>query len=358
METTQLDIGRVPTRGRVNNFDLLRLILAILVILSHSYILMDGKDASDPLAAIFHGVTLGELAVDGFFLLSGYLIVQSWDSEARPVAFLKKRVLRIYPGFIVAALVSALVVGPLGTDASRYFAELDIYKLVKSIAVLKVPAVPATFDGYPFPTVNGSMWTIFFEFLCYMAVLAFGVAGAIRLPRYWLAISLVIVITGIVQKLTHIFPDQNFYLPILRFSTFFFIGGCFYLYREKIRFSPGLALLCGVFLLIGISHKEYPELVLAAGAGYLLFYLAFWRRPALIISGKFPDVSYGVYLYGWPVQKLLLWYVPGITPKLLFVASLAIALGLGMLSWYAIEKPFMKMKNLQWSWKKVRLTYD
>lgn len=348
---------------RANNFDLLRLLLAVLVILSHSYIMFDGRDESDPLASVFHGVTLGELAVDGFFLLSGYLIVQSWEKKPDFLSFMMKRVLRIYPGFIVAALFSALVAGPLGTSAAAYFSQLELFKLVKSMLLLKVPAVPASFESLPFPTVNGSMWTIFFEFLCYLAVAALGLAGAIRNRRYWLMATLLLVALGIVQKAWQVLPAENFYFPALRLSTFFFIGACFYLFREHVpypRRSPfhqALLLACGLLFLIGVSYKALPHVLLAASAGYLLFSAAFWQQPILGWYRKCPDLSYGVYLYGWPVQKLLLWYVPGITPRTLFASALAGSLALGLISWYAIERPFLKLKMIEWRSRRLKVTY-
>lgn len=348
---------------RANNFDLLRLLLAVFVILSHSYIMFDGKDASDPLASLFQGITLGELAVNGFFLLSGYLIVQSWEKTPDLWSFMMKRIWRIYPGFIVAALFSAFVAGPLGSNAASYLSQLELFKLAKSMLFLKVPAVPPSFESLPFPTVNGSMWTIFFEFLCYLAVAVLGLTGAIRHRRYWLMATLLLVALGIAQKAWHFLPAQNFYFPALRLSTFFFVGACFYLFREYVpypdrtssRWLPVSA--CSLLLLLGVSYKALPDIVLATGAGYLLFSLAFWQHPVLSRYRKFPDMSYGVYLYGWPVQKLLLWYVPGMTPRTLFASALACSLVLGLVSWYAIERPFLKLKAINWRLIKPKFTY-
>jgi peptidoglycan/LPS O-acetylase OafA/YrhL len=336
-----------------NNFDLLRLILAVLVILSHSFLLLEGDTANEPLFFAFRRLTFGDLAVNGFFLLSGYLIVQSWKADPRPAAFLKKRVLRIYPAFVVAALISALLVGPLGADTAQYFSELQTTKLLKSIVLLKVPEVPPTFVPDPLPIVNGSMWTIFFEFVCYMAVLLLGVLGVLRSRLGWLAITGAIFAMGAAQNWVGIFDEGNFYLPIIRLSSFFFAGGCFFLYREKIALNPKTALACLVLLPLGIAHDGTAELLLALTGGYLLFYIGFLQSPpALAWLRTCPDVSYGVYLYGWPVQKLLVWYVPHLSPWTLFPIAVAASLGLGLVSWYAIEKPFLRMKSTESRWKR------
>lgn len=141
-----------PTRQ--NNFNLVRLLLALLVLLSHAPELIDGNRSRELLTCLFGSLSFGELAVDGFFLLSGYLIMQSWDAQPQPWPFFKKRALRIYPGFVVATLVCAFVVGPLAADPDTYFGELNVPALLANMALLQKPAVPAVFAGLPygFPT--------------------------------------------------------------------------------------------------------------------------------------------------------------------------------------------------------------
>jgi peptidoglycan/LPS O-acetylase OafA/YrhL len=104
------------TPARQNNFNLVRLLLALLVLLSHAPELIDGNRSQEILTRMFGTLSFGELAVDGFFLLSGYLIMQSWDAQPQAWPFLKKRMLRIYPGFVIATLVCAFAVGPLAAE--------------------------------------------------------------------------------------------------------------------------------------------------------------------------------------------------------------------------------------------------
>jgi peptidoglycan/LPS O-acetylase OafA/YrhL len=96
-----------------NNFGLLRLIFAMCVLVSHSIELVDGNRSREPLTFIFGTLSLGELGVDGFFLVSGYLIAQSFENSASVLLYLGKRILRIYPAFVVAFVLSIVVVGPL-----------------------------------------------------------------------------------------------------------------------------------------------------------------------------------------------------------------------------------------------------
>jgi peptidoglycan/LPS O-acetylase OafA/YrhL len=164
-----------------NNLDALRLLFASMVLLSHSIELVVGNRANEPLTILFGTISLGELGVDAFFILSGFLITKSFDRDPRPLAFLIKRVVRIFPAFIVASLISVLLVGALGSaNAAEYFTSLNLKQLVYNALTLNVPRVPPTFVGLPSELVNGSMWTVRFEFIGYLAILGLGILGAFR----------------------------------------------------------------------------------------------------------------------------------------------------------------------------------
>ena len=124
-------------RGQRNHqFDALRIIFATLVLLSHAAEITDG-DASRELFHRFTGapMTFGTVGVDGFFLLSGYLIVQSWLANPELLNFLRKRVLRIVPGYLVAVVLSTLAVGLLAPGIPHFFASLDVHFL-RSVVLL------------------------------------------------------------------------------------------------------------------------------------------------------------------------------------------------------------------------------
>lgn len=330
-----------PLQLRRNNFNLLRLVFALLVLLSHAPELRDGNRSREILTLIFHTISFGEFAVDGFFLLSGYLIVQSWCSEPAILPFLKKRILRIYPGFIVASLVCAFVVGPIAAEPSGYFSQFWLTGFAKGMALLQSPVVPAVFAGTPYPNVNGAMWTIAIEFVCYLSVLMLGVLGAIRRRTIWLLVTTLVIALSCLQKMAYL----NWADHIIRLNTFFFVGGCFYLYRERIRFNRTAAYITAVGLLVAMNSWRASEIALASFGAYLLFYAALKTNSLIAGFNKLPDVSYGVYLYGWPVQKLLVWYVPQVSPWSLFALSCMASVLLGTMSWYAVEKPFLRLKK-------------
>ena len=332
---------------RGNNFNFLRLVLALLVILSHSPQLIDGNANREPLTRIVGFTSLGKLAVECFFLVSGYLILQSWAQSPQIWNFLKKRILRIYPGFLAASFFCAFIVGPLGAQPQKYFETFWYGGFIKSIFLLKIPEVPDVFQGQPYPSINGSMWSISLEFICYLFVLALGSLGIFRRKILWLFLA--IGLYSVVLYVTLGLPSPYFSLenPLFRLAAFFFIGGCFYLYRDLIYYKYLPALVCALMILVCVLILKIHYVFFAVAGAYLLFYLAFTQISFLKGFESLPDVSYGVYLYGWPIQKLILWYFPATTPTALFFISAFMSLLLGAASWYAVEKPFLRLKSFQ-----------
>jgi peptidoglycan/LPS O-acetylase OafA/YrhL len=333
---------------RNNNFNLLRFIFAVLVLLSHAPELADGNRKREILTSFFHTISFGELAVDGFFLLSGFLIVQSWSSRPVVFDFLSSRVLRIFPGFIVASVICAFIVGPLAANPINYFANLSVTNFVAGMLLLQEPVIPAVFSGTPYPHVNGAMWTISFEFICYLGVLMAGVSGLLKRPLVFLCLTISVVTFCLLQRMGYLSADfypHIFLQKLVHFVSFFMVGSCFYLFRHLIIFRKR-SLIAGVaILVVGLCSWRFCEVALLCAGGYLLFFVALTPMASLNGFNRLPDVSYGIYLYGWPVQKLFLWYSPLISPWLLFVLSFFSSLLLGVLSWYVIEKPFLKFKR-------------
>lgn len=333
-----------------NNFNFLRLVLAALVLFSHSFSLIDGDRSREPLLVLFGTLSLGELAVDGFFLLSGFLIVRSWLQNPSIWPYLTKRVLRIYPGFIAAFLLCVLFVGPLASS-SDYWRQLNVGKLTFLALALQEPDVGPVFQGQPFASINGAMWTIAYEFRCYILVMILGLIGALRRRWMWGAITIVLMAIYPFRPATGAFGFPGaFYLfgfigPTVRLMMLFMAGGCFYLFRERIHFNKRTALLFLPLLCAAMFSLRVAEIAVATLGAYLLFCLAFLKIPCLDRFKHHSDVSYGLYLYGWPIQKLLLWFFPIASPWLLFPLALILSYGCGYISWICIEKPALRWKR-------------
>ncbi len=344
MKSETLDI-------RNNNFNFIRLLLAILVIFSHSFELINGQVNEEILIKIFHTISFGQLAVDGFFTLSGYLIVQSWYLNPNTYIFLKSRILRIYPGFIIATLICIFIVGPIGSDdTAKYFLSVNWLVILKNILFLHKPDFYPVFSGWPDPELNRSMWTIAYEFKCYLLVLMLGIAGVIHNKRYWLIISLCINFLFLYSQIKNNinFFDYNFQIKndFIRLASFFFTGGCYYLFKEQIKITRSVYFCLSIIVVIGLFSNLFSENILVLAGSSMLFLLANSTISWLSFFQKLPDVSYGVYLYGWPVQKLLIFYINEISPWEVLIIGTLLSILLGWFSWVVVEKPCIKLKKL------------
>lgn len=331
----------VSSSVRHNNFNLLRLVFAALVIVAHTPEILDGNRGREPLTQIFGTISFGGFAVDSFFLLSGYLIVKSWVRQPALTQFIKNRVLRIYPGFIAASLLCAFVVAPLAA-AGGYFSDFNFPRFLFGLVTLSPPLIPESFEGTYYPVVNGAMWTIRFEFICYAMVAAVGVVGGFRNRFIWPSFLLAFGI-GFVLGLFKLHPA--FEHPIFRLGMLFAAGGCFFLYGRA-RLNNGKLMVLALLALLGAMFSHVlVEFAMALCWGYVVISIAERHSPRLAWFNRLPDVSYGVYLYAWPTTKLLLLFQPGMGLPMLLIATALISLVLGILSWYIVEKPFMLLKD-------------
>lgn len=334
-----------------NNFGALRLVLAYLVILAHSPEILDGDGSRELLTRAFGTMSFGVLAVDGFFIISGYLITSSYQHSTTAAGFMVKRVLRIYPGFIVAFLMCVYLLAPwVGGVPGSYRLGLAPDSLLGSLLLLRAPQVPGVFAGAYYPHVNGAMWTIKWEFLAYLFVLAVGLLGLLKKRRVVAAIALIaLVLNAALQG--GLLPAamessvSRLAAPI-RFLGVFASGAVFYLFRDRIVYRPryaAVALLAAIGLMF---FRLTAEAAVATLGGYLLFFMALhMRNERLSRVGVKNDYSYGVYLYAWPIQATIAWLQPSISPWLLFALTCIGVIPFAMLSWFAVEQPATRLRK-------------
>jgi peptidoglycan/LPS O-acetylase OafA/YrhL len=335
-----------------NNFGFMRLVLASLVIVGHAPEMVDGNRMREPLTVLTQTVSLGELAVGGFFLLSGYLITSSMINTADVVRYAQKRILRIYPAFIIAFLLSTFALGPLvGADVTSQLPNAFLHM------VMLWPPVnyPGQFPGMAaHPFLNGAMWTIAYEFRCYILVAALWSLGILQRRRMMLALTLVTLLIVVMSSFApigtrlqglsyrgHLYILTGNLLPAVRLISFFLVGSSLYLFRDKVLprltgSSATLALIVGAIL---IRDEHVAQLALATCGAAVLFWLALKASigPFQKINDKW-DISYGVYLYGWPIAIYLRWAYPTLTPLELAGATLPLAALAGAASYWGLEK--------------------
>lgn len=327
-----------------NNFGFLRLFFASLVIVSHSSELIDGNPSRELLYRLTGTITTGTLAVYGFFLISGFLIAKSFDSSSSVGGYLAKRVCRIYPAFLVAYCLCLFAIGPF---VGGHLSSLHFTDFVAALLLL-TPFLHGAFAGLPHASLDGSMWTIAYEFRCYLLVIPLGLVGMYSKP-YALAVlaAALFIIVGLINPQTHISMRAEALIgePIMmaRLLAVFCTGSLFYALRDMIVYQMRFASAAAIALSLTISVPALTAASVSVFGGYLVIWTALgirnrWMRH--INSGT--DISYGVYLYAFPIQNLSLYLFPGIAPWAMTMIAIPSAYALGFLSWIYVERRFVR----------------
>ena len=331
--------------ARHNNFGLLRLVLALAVVVSHAFSVATGRVEDEPWFQTT-GFTLGEHGVNGFFAISGFLVTMSYDRRGWR-DYVLARTLRIAPGLIAATLVVALLLGPAMTrlDLGSYLADPQLLRFITAtLTTFKSATIlPGVFEDNPLRSPLGTVWTLKYETLCYLGVLVAGLAGLLGRPRLALAIGGLLLLTTILREVMT--PDGPKGIETaLRLPLIFLAGGLIYLFRDRVKLSlPSLGLALVALGLLWWTPLYKPALYLVTAWGVITLALA----PALTrLSSEPPaDLSYGVYLYGWPVQQASHALFPAVGAFALFWPALLATLILAFLSWQLIEKPALALKR-------------
>ncbi|HSX02870.1 MAG TPA: acyltransferase [Candidatus Saccharimonadia bacterium] len=335
-------------KGRQNNFDLLRFVAAGLVIVSHSFAL---AGYPEPMVG---KTTLGTLAVAIFFIMSGFLIAQSWVQHPRMAAFLGKRVLRIVPGLAGVLVFSVFVLGPAFTSLTRqaYFASADTFSYLNGIFIYTIGSMlPGVFAGNPLGyAINGSLWTLPYEFTAYLLVaLLSGLALLRRHRAGWIVVfALFLPLNYVLRRWApelHL-PFFNLDVGIIAHLTAYFVGGTLlYVFRQRVRLSAGLAWAALAVFAVSSAWPLAWLYLSYLTLPYLIIYLAFMQAGRLANFGRYGDFSYGLYIYAFPVQQALVAGTPGISPLRLMALAFPITLALAICSWHLIEAPALRLKR-------------
>jgi len=359
--------------GRHNSLNLIRLVLATVVLVDHSVGL------GGVVLWNFNQTSIGTIAVAGFFGISGFLIAGSAVRNG-PWRYLWQRFLRIFPGLWVCLVVTAFVIGviaylhhPIAHCGLRcYFgARHGPFRYVYRNALLPSAklhqfSIAGTPRDVPLPLQwDGSLWTLFYEFLCYLGLMALGLLGFLR--RRVVTLAAFVVLWGAIFVITlHHSFDLSFnivthplLMNLMKFAAVFMMGAVIYLYREVVPDSGWLALACATIFIVGLW---LPDGVTSAGVRNPLFWFTasglftpLIAYPLLWLGIHLPfqkvgarnDYSYGVYIYSYPVAQLLAvfglqrWGI-GVFVALSVVATAPLA----VLSWWLVERHALRLKRV------------
>ncbi|MCQ4325192.1 acyltransferase [Stutzerimonas stutzeri] len=327
-----------------NNFDFLRFLAASLVVVGHSYWL-SGRGMSEPVRLFSGSYDTADIAVHVFFVMSGFLIAGSWHNSRSALEFVVKRALRIFPALIIAVLFAMLVVGPLATQLplGQYLGSSRTLAYFSNVAMLTQFHLPGVFAANPFPdTVNGSLWTLPYETLMYVTVLLLG------LLKVFASMALAVLLLLFVVHF-YLLPELglqgDLLLKITRLGTFFYFGVVFYLYRLRIPWNWRIALALLALTLLS-ARTELWQPLHALTLPYLTLYVAQLKIPHLSGFGKYGDFSYGIYIFSFPLQQLIMhWAGPDLPLPVFMTLSLLASILLAVFSWHLVEAPALSLKR-------------
>jgi peptidoglycan/LPS O-acetylase OafA/YrhL len=332
-------------RRKNNNFDLIRLIAALMVIFAHSFDLYKTNGYTDPIKKIFNE-SAGTLAVYIFFFLSGIFITGSFENKKNHLSFILMRAFRIWPALIVCTVLTVFFIGPSLTTFSvkGYLLHVGTWKFFLSNILLYNPAshiLPGLFlYNHLAGAVNGSLWTLPVEVKCYFLIFILGIIGAFRYKRSLMIVFLILLVATVSKYNNYIgFFSANVVL-------FFIAGSVAYLYKGFILLNYKVCFLLISLCLISFNTTFFHP----------LFYLTL-IYGVLIIGGsgifksiKLPgDYSYGAYIYGFIVQQVISNLFPSLNSYSSLIIVFPVVAILSVLSWHIIEKQAIEYG------KKIRL---
>jgi peptidoglycan/LPS O-acetylase OafA/YrhL len=336
------DVAPARTLGQAweskqNHFNLIRLVAAWLVIYGHAWAIT-GAPGGDLVTHLTRIKFAGAVAVDVFFVISGFLITASLQRNTLR-GYLGSRALRILPALVVCVAVTTFVVGPLFTTSPHYWTA-ETWRYFWSNATLwrAEYTLPGVFDGQPTHVVNGSLWTLPIEARLYVALLVAVPFGMLVVRRY--VVAWLVLLAAILAWAHWRAPVPEWLANDFWCAACFTTGTALWLLRDHIRLSwiPVVVLLVLAAASRGTPFFVAPYFGLVS---YGTLWLAFVQRGPRIAHH---DLSYGLYLYGWPAAQIVQHFTPGGVLKNMALASvLAFACAAG--SWFLVERPALHLKR-------------
>lgn len=325
-----------------NNLDIFRVGAALMVIYGHAYAIVPTPGQIDIIGRWLGFDYSGSLAVKVFFFLSGLVVTNSLMTKRSVTHFVISRVFRIWPALIVVLLACALILGPVFTELPvvAYLSLGQVYGYIEHNALMDVQYVlPGVFENLPRNAVNGSLWSIPYEVAAYIVLLSVFMMRLLE-PRYLATLMFLVILADAALGNTLVFtwlPDNS---EIITLAPCFAFGALLALWKDEIMINaPLCAGAWGLFFILSTSTYNYYFLYAA-----MFLTILYVSGLKLVVALK-PrvDVSYGTYLWGWPIQQVMAYFFLEYGLRFNQVTSMVIALLFGLASWHLIEKRCIRM---------------
>lgn len=338
-----------------NALGFLRLIFATIVIIQHAIVLGGFHPYNDPIYMFSKGqATFGSLGVASFFIISGYLITQSYAKLDNLKVFFWHRFLRIFPAFWLVLLITALLFGPflyfVLTKKTDYFlhSEWFTYFFKNSLVKIQQEDILNLTEVLPQSGINGSLWTLEWEIYCYIGVAMLGFFKILGNSKWIPLVALIFLLNLASYYSNDCHCTIGFKLWVAQraavLPVLFMSGVLLYSLANLIRLSKTLVILalCAMFVATYLGYFEAAQLFILP---YCIFGLATYL-PFKSLEKRWGDFSYGLYIYHFPIVHILVALGFNQTgPWLLFIMALAFTLPFAIFSWFFIEKPALSFKN-------------
>ena len=333
-----------------NNFDLLRVCLATIVVFCHCFSLK-GIDW-EPIGGYLHYGFGGLLAVYGFLVISGFLVTRSL-CERSVEDYVFARVARVVPGLALVTVVEVFLIGLAFTKERTWiFLTYVGFRHLWNVTVFSIDArLYSVFpDTSPPWMINGSLWTIPIECSFYIllpvVMLVFGLRRSVA-PLF--LISLVAQPAAKYFGLSYAAPGASLFtsvhvFPFIDLASYFLAGSAAWMARDRLPFSSGMLAVSLIALYAG-AQADLSELCLKLFLPYVVLYASMAGGIGTRLKRAVGDLSYGIYLFGYPVTLSVIAVAGGLSVYATFAATMAITLVCAGLSWRFVEQPCLRLKS-------------
>lgn len=342
------------TSGRDNNFNLIRFFAALLVLITHSFSLVTGDVNLEPFRSAF-GISLGTIAVDIFFITSGFLVTASLLTRKSLIDFVWARFLRIFPALWIMLAITFIWGLFITTSSSTDYlthSTLIIYFIKCSTLLFGVAhTLPGVFHDNPYPdAVNGSLWTMPNELRMYTTlafvwlILSYSKINKLKGLKFF--VVGVTILVGFSLFFID-FPSEAFKTKrFLELFFMFFSGASYYVLKEHIVLKFNIfVIFLAIILISAYMNLDVFNICYKLLIPYVLFYLVYLPKGFIRNFNQLGDYSYGIYIYAFPVQQSTVMFFPDYSIAQVTLISILITLTLAIISWHKLEKPCLALKQ-------------